>query len=43
MNEADVLARRVADTLLQREGTGPAWGVRVVRSGNQLTPLFVLI
>jgi acyl-CoA thioesterase len=29
MNEADALARRVAETLLQREGTGPAWGVRV--------------
>jgi acyl-CoA thioesterase len=27
MNEADALARRVADTLLAREGTGPAWGV----------------
>jgi len=27
MSEADKLARRVAETLLQREGTGPAWGV----------------
>jgi acyl-CoA thioesterase len=27
MNEADALARRVAETLLAREGTGPAWGV----------------
>jgi len=27
MNEADNLARRVAETLLQREGTGPAWGI----------------
>ncbi len=27
MNEADKLARQVADTLLSREGTGPAWGV----------------
>ena len=27
MSEADNLARRVAETLLQREGTGPAWGV----------------
>src|SRR5215475_14456425 len=26
-NEADVLARRVADTMLSREGTGPAWGL----------------
>ena len=25
--EEDALARRVAETLLQREGTGPAWGV----------------
>jgi acyl-CoA thioesterase len=25
--EEDALARRVADALLQREGTGPAWGV----------------
>ena len=27
MSEADVLARRVADTMLSREGTGPAWGL----------------
>jgi acyl-CoA thioesterase len=27
MNEADALARRVADTLFAREGAGPAWGV----------------
>jgi acyl-CoA thioesterase len=27
MNEADALARRVADALLAREGAGPAWGV----------------
>ncbi|MGE0830868.1 MAG: hydroxyphenylacetyl-CoA thioesterase PaaI, partial [Hyphomonadaceae bacterium] len=27
MNEADKLARQVADALLKREGTGPAWGV----------------
>lgn len=27
MSEADVLARRVAETLLAREGTGPAWGL----------------
>jgi acyl-CoA thioesterase len=27
MSEADQLARRVADTLLAREGTGPAWGL----------------
>ena len=29
MNEADKLARQIADTLLQREGTGPAWGVSI--------------
>src|SRR5262245_15365228 len=29
MNEADKLARRVAETLFQREGTGPAWGVTI--------------
>jgi acyl-CoA thioesterase len=29
MNEADKLARRVAETLLSREGTGPAWGVAI--------------
>ncbi len=29
MNEADKLARRIAETLLQREGTGPAWGIGI--------------
>lgn len=29
MNEADYLARRVAETLLSREGTGPSWGVTI--------------
>lgn len=29
MSEADDLARRVADELLRREGTGPAWGVAI--------------
>jgi acyl-CoA thioesterase len=29
MNNADELARRVAATLLGREGTGPAWGVEI--------------
>jgi acyl-CoA thioesterase len=29
MNEGDALARRVAETLLNREGTGPAWGVAI--------------
>jgi acyl-CoA thioesterase len=27
MNEADALARRVAEKMLANEGTGPAWGV----------------
>jgi acyl-CoA thioesterase len=29
MNEADNLARRIAETLLSREGTGPAWGIAI--------------
>jgi acyl-CoA thioesterase len=29
MNEADKLARQVADALLKREGTGPAWGITI--------------
>lgn len=29
MSEADALALRVAETLLAREGTGPAWGVAI--------------
>ena len=29
MNEADKRARQVADTLLQREGTGTAWGISI--------------
>lgn len=29
MKDADTLARRVAEALLQREGTGPAWGVTI--------------
>ncbi len=35
MSQADELARRVAETLLQREGTGPAWGIAIddVREG----------
>jgi acyl-CoA thioesterase len=27
MSDADNLARRIAETMLQREGTGPAWGI----------------
>lgn len=35
MSEADELARRVADTMLSREGTGPAFGIQIdeVREG----------
>ena len=29
MNEADKLARQVAERCLQREGTGPAWGIAI--------------
>jgi len=29
MSEADKLARRVADTLFSREGTGPAWAIKI--------------
>lgn len=29
MSEADKLARRVADELLAREGTGPAWDIEI--------------
>lgn len=29
MSETDILARRVAETLLNQEGTGPAWGVSI--------------
>ncbi len=43
MNEADGLARRVAETLLAREGTGPAWGVTVedAREGYALVRMKV--
>ena len=29
MTDASDLARRIADTLLSREGTGPAWGIKI--------------
>lgn len=29
MNDADALAKRVAETLLAREGTGAAWGIEI--------------
>ena len=29
MEDADKLARRIAETLLQREGTGRAWGITI--------------
>lgn len=43
MNEADKLARQIADTLLQREGTGPAWGVSIddAREGYALVRMTV--
>ncbi len=31
---ADTLARRVAERLLAREGTGPAWGVEIEAAGE---------
>lgn len=36
MNEADETARRVADTMLAREGTGPSWGIAIeeARAGH---------
>jgi acyl-CoA thioesterase len=43
MNEADALARRVADAMLAREGTGPAWGLIVedAREGYALVRMKV--
>jgi len=43
MNEADALARRVAEALLQREGTGPAWGISIddAREGYALVRMVV--
>ena len=43
MNEADKLARQIADTLLQREGTGPAWGISIddAREGYALVRMTV--
>lgn len=32
MSEADALAKRVAERMLAREGTGPAWGVDIVEA-----------
>jgi acyl-CoA thioesterase len=43
MNEADALARRVADAMLAREGTGPAWGLVIedAREGYALVRMKV--
>jgi len=43
MNEADKLARQIADTLLQREGTGRAWGISIddAREGYALIHMTV--
>ncbi len=37
MNEADKLARRVADTLRAREGTGAAWNVEIEAARDTYT------
>jgi acyl-CoA thioesterase len=43
MNEADALARRVADALLNKEGTGPSWGIVIddAREGYALVRMKV--
>lgn len=43
MNEADALARRVADAMLAKEGTGPAWGLVIedAREGYALVRMKV--
>jgi acyl-CoA thioesterase len=43
MNEADALARRVADALRAQEGTGPAWGIVIddAREGYALVRMNV--
>lgn len=43
MKEADALARRVAETMLAREGTGPAWGIAIeeARVGYARVRMFV--
>lgn len=43
MNEADALARRVAEAMLEREGTGPAWKIQVkdAREGYALISMTV--
>ena len=43
MNEADALARRVAAAMLEREGTGPAWGISIddAREGYALMRMTV--
>ena len=43
MNEADALARRVAEAMLAREGTGPAWGLVIedAREGYALVRMKV--
>jgi acyl-CoA thioesterase len=43
MSEADALARRVADAMLAKEGTGPAWGLVIedAREGYALVRMKV--
>jgi acyl-CoA thioesterase len=42
-SEADALARRVADTMLSKEGTGPAWGLVIeeAREGHARVRMLV--
>lgn len=43
MNEADALARRVAEAMLAREGTGPAWDIQIMdaREGYALIRMLI--
>jgi acyl-CoA thioesterase len=43
MNEADALARRVAEAMLAREGTGPAWNIQIMdaREGYALIRMLI--
>ncbi len=43
MNQANDLARRIAETLLQREGTGRVWGISIdeAREGYALVRMIV--
>lgn len=43
MSEANALARRVAETMLSREGTGPAWGVRIEEAREGYARISMLV